>query len=159
MMVAGMRIAAVRVCLPDLDSRALHRLALGIHDAAHHVDHLALRALLVALHQREIGVLVERLFEWIEGTQYLRRGASQFFRGRNGTERRGGRAGTRGEQQASAGKALCNHESSTVTTSAWIFPSTAPLPKRRVNASVATPVASARREAPRASISPRSGVP
>ena len=48
---------------------------------------------------------------------------------------------------------------STVTMCAWILPSMAPRPNRCATASAATSVASASRDASRASISFRSGVP
>jgi hypothetical protein len=48
---------------------------------------------------------------------------------------------------------------STVTTCAWILPSTGPTPNRRSIAVATIVVASSRRPGPRASISARSGVP
>ena len=50
-------------------------------------------------------------------------------------------------------------QASTVTTCAWIFPSTAPPPNRRAIAASAMSVASVSCAAPRASMSLRSGVP
>jgi hypothetical protein len=84
-----MDVPPVRVGLPELDPRPVHRLTLGVQDAAHDVDHLAFRSSRLTGQHREIPTLFDRSENGVKGTENL--AWSPF-------ERLGERAGWRTEQ-------------------------------------------------------------
>src|SRR5262245_7488146 len=69
--VARVRVAAMRVRLPELDARTTDGLPLDVEDPAHHVNDLTGGAPRLARNDGEIGALVHALDDGIERTEDL----------------------------------------------------------------------------------------
>ena len=65
-----MRVPAVRVCLPDLDSNVAHRLPFHVRDAAAQLHDLSGSSLMMSAHERQVGIAVARLYTGIERAGY-----------------------------------------------------------------------------------------
>jgi hypothetical protein len=69
--IAGMRVAAVRVGLPDLDARARDRPAAPVDDSTGELDDLPAGARIPPLDASQVGVMIGRLGDGVERTENL----------------------------------------------------------------------------------------